>query len=157
MIGLCATFLTGCSAAAWKGVAAGLAAGSQYQQPPEQVQPPRPGQPPLGPTKLMLFGGSGHNTYLGCLNCPDTAPDSVFNTYGEHGNEYSQASIFNRYSDFGSGYSQYSACNKYAQDPPVIVDSAGQFYGRLTINQYGSQATSDVQIRAWLAGVCQAR
>lgn len=73
-------------------------------------------------SKLMLFGGEGHHTYLGCLNCSEYASDSVFNKFGDHGSAYSSASILNHYGDFGSKYSNYGACNPYANDPPVIVD-----------------------------------
>src|ERR1017187_2674636 len=79
--------------------------------------------------KLMLFGGMGHRTYLGCLNCPKYADDSVFNPYGEHGSPYGSESIGNHYGDFGSAYSEYSACSPYASDPPVVVDGRGSFYG----------------------------
>lgn len=91
--------------------------------------------------KIMLFGGYNHATYLGCLNCSAYGADSVFNPYSQFGNQYNFNSIFNSYSQFGSPYSMYSACNPYATDPPVIVDDAGNFYGRLTINRYNSEAT----------------
>ncbi len=106
-----------------------------------------------GGRKLMLFGGQGHKTYLGCINCSDYASDSVFNKYGKFGSAYGE-SIFNKFGDFGSMYSMYSACNPYASDPPVIVDDAGNFYGRLTVNNYNGQVTRDETLRAWLAGVC---
>jgi hypothetical protein len=32
--------------------------------------------------KLMLCGGQGHKTYLGCLNCGNYAADSISNSYG---------------------------------------------------------------------------
>lgn len=59
-------------------------------------------------------------------------------------------SIFNRYGEYGSQYSTYSACSPYASDPPVIVDGAGNFYGRLTINAYNPQRTRDSSIIQWL-------
>lgn len=100
--------------------------------------------------KIMIFGGLNHATYLGCLNCSEYASDSVFNNYGSFGSPYGMNSIFNHYSQYGSPYSMYSACNPYASDPPVIVDEAGNFYGRLTINIYNSQATHDQDILTWL-------
>lgn len=102
----------------------------------------------------MLFGGPGHDTYLGCINCNEYSTDSVFNEYGPHGSRYSANSILNPYSQFGSRYSTFGACNTYASDPPVIVDRDGRFYGRLTLNQYHRQATRDGRLLAWLAGVC---
>ena len=106
------------------------------------------------PVKLMIFGGSDHKTYLGCLNCNKYAIDSILNTFGEYGSQYSSSSIFNRFGDFGSPYSTYSACNSYATDPPVIVDSEGKFYGRLTVNQYNSELGVGNQYQQFLQGLC---
>jgi len=103
--------------------------------------------------KQMLFGGPGHETYLGCLSCSEYATDSVFNPYGPFGSDYSATSIHNAYGEFGSAYSVYSACNPYATDPPVIVDENGSFYGRLTLNLQHSQVTSNSNLIRWLADV----
>jgi hypothetical protein len=103
------------------------------------------------PSKLMIFGGAGHRTYLGCLNCGEYGNDSVTNQYSNFGSPYSPTSIANQFGDYGSPYSMYSACNPYATDPPVVVDSAGNFYGRLTVNAYNSQR---IQSAAWLTGLC---
>ena len=63
---------------------------------------------------------------------------------------------WNKYSDFGSLYSTYSVCNAYATDPPVIVDHEGNYYGRLTLNQYHAEIASGRQYIAWLEHtVCQ--
>ncbi len=102
----------------------------------------------------MLFGGEGHRTYLGCLNCSRFDTDSVFNKYGEHGSRYSTPSIFNKYGEFGSRYSDTSVCNPYATDPPVIVDHNGQFYGRLTVNRYHPQRTRSEQLRMFVNATC---
>lgn len=127
-----------CSPALWQGLAEGYAASQG-----------------AGAAKLMLFGGQGHDTYLGCLSCSEYSSDSLFNQYGTHGSSYSMASIFNQYSPYGSRYSTHSACNPYASDPPVVVDDDGNYYGRLTINEYRSDAFGDAQFLAWLRGVCQ--
>jgi hypothetical protein len=108
---------------------------------------------PIG-TKLMLFGGEGHRTYLGCLNCGKYDSESVLNPYGTHGNRYNAESIFNRFSDYGSRYGIHSVCNPHSMDPPVIVDGQGRFYGRLTVNTFHHQRTADTQLTAWIAGVC---
>ena len=105
--------------------------------------------------KWMIFGGTDHTVYLGCLNCPEYAVDSVKNQYGTHGSAYSQDSIMNHYSQYGSPYSAESACNQYANDPPVIVDQAGKFYGRLTLNRYRNDIGMGAQLAGWLAAVCQ--
>jgi len=104
----------------------------------------------MSPRKLMLFGGKSHDTYLGCLSCDEYATDSVFNAFGPHGGQYQANSIFNHYSQFGSQYSRYSACNPNATDPPVIVDDLGKYYGRLTMNEYHPDATTDESLLQWL-------
>lgn len=127
---------------------AGAAGGAGY----------RPAMSPLAsapaPTKLMIFGGVDHKTYLGCLNCSEYAPDSVENKYGPHGSPYATESIFNHYGLFGSPYSVNGACNRYAVDPPVIVDSAGKYYGRLTLNRFASGIGVGAEYMAWLAAAC---
>jgi hypothetical protein len=128
------------------GVAAGIAGAAGQINAPVYA--------PAANTKLMIFGGMDHRTYLGCLNCSQYAPDSVLNQYGLHGSQYAVDSIFNRYGAFGSPYSNSSACNPYASDPPVVVDGSGRFYGRLTVNQYSPEKIGG-NWAAWIAGVCQ--
>ena len=106
-------------------------------------------------SNLMIFGGARNETYLGCLTCSESPSDSVHNEYGIYGSEYGTNSIFNAYSQFGSPYSEYSACNPYASDPPVIVDVDGEFYGRLTVNEYHRDALHLPELSAWLQGVCR--
>ncbi len=132
--------LDGCAPEFWQGVGQGMVASQRTA-------------PGGGAHKLMLFGGPGHSTYLGCLSCSQYSTDSVFNEYGIHGNPYSSESVYNKYSQFGGPYGAYSPCNPYASDPPVIVDEAGNFHGRLTVNRYASQATRDETILAWLERV----
>lgn len=110
---------------------------------------------PAQTTKLMLFGTGSPQTYLGCINCSEYASDSVHNQYGHHGSAYSADSIFNHYGPFGSPYSPSSPCNVFATDPPVIVDSSGAFYGRLTLNVYHPQANENDRLHGWLEGVCE--
>jgi hypothetical protein len=106
-------------------------------------------------TKLMIFGGIDHKTYLGCLNCSQYAPDSVENKDGLHGSPYAVESLFNHYGLYGSQYSVNGACNRYAVDPPVIVDSEGNYHGRLTLNRYVSGIGAGTQYMAWLAAACE--
>ena len=131
-----------------------LAACGQYTFPAASVPVPTP-RPALLSVKLMIFGGYGHKTYLGCMNCSQYASDSVFNVYGTHGSAYSSESIPNHYSEFGSAYSMYSACNLFASDPPVVVDGNGTFYGRLTLNQYNAERVANERVNTWLAAVCK--
>jgi hypothetical protein len=101
-------------------------------------------------TKLMVFGGENHKTYLGCLNCSEYEPDSVNNKFGENGSPYSSSSIWNHYGDYGSLYSSEGACNSYADDPPVIVDQNGKYYGRLSLNTSHSEFGIGATFYDWL-------
>lgn len=106
---------------------------------------------------LLLYGGEGNHTFLGCLNCRKYDQNSVLNEYGPHGSLYMNESIFNRYSDFGSRYSNNSPCNPYASNPPVVVNGRGNFYGRLSLNQYVPDWLRANGINGWLAGICAGR
>ena len=132
--------LTGCSPAARRNIATVAAGAAQGAA----------GASESATAKLMIFGGTDHQTYLGCLNCSQYASDSVFNQYSEHGSRYSSESVWNHYSEFGSAYSSYGACNSYATDPPVIVDSSGRYYGRLTLNTYHPQFGAGSNYYNWL-------
>jgi hypothetical protein len=100
--------------------------------------------------KLMIFGGTDHKTYLGCLNCSEYATASVTNKYGENGSPYSQTSIWNQYGEYGSHYSSEGACNLYATDPPVVVDQNGKYYGRLSLNIYHPEFGIGARFLDWL-------
>ena len=97
---------------------------------------------------LLLFGGQGHKTFLGCLNCGQYENGSVCNRYGVHGSRYSPNSIWNKYGSFGSKYSDESPWSQYASRPPAIVDRDGTFYGYLTASRVNGQRT---KIRALVA------
>jgi hypothetical protein len=106
-------------------------------------------------TKLMIFGGEDHKTYLGCLDCSEHEPDSVRNKFGDNGSPYSSSSIWNHYSEYGSRYSSGGACNPYSNDPPVIVDQNGKFYGRLSLNRYHPELGIGAKLYDWLkSDVC---
>ncbi len=90
---------------------------------------------------LMLFGGPGHKTFLGCLNCGKYASGSICNKYGQQGSKYNSESIWNKYGNFGSRYSNESPWNRYASEPPVIVDKEGGFYGYFTANTHNAKRT----------------
>jgi hypothetical protein len=61
---------------------------------------------PVFSQSLMLFGGRNHDVFL-----------------------------WNQYGTYGSRYSSDSPFNPYAQNPPVIVDPDGNFYGYFTLNR----------------------
>lgn len=95
-----------------------------------------------GNVALLLFGGEGHKTFLGCLNCSQYESASICNKYGDHGSKYASDSIWNKYGNYGSRYSSYSPWDKYASSPPAIVDREGNFYGYLTADKYHPKRTT---------------
>jgi hypothetical protein len=91
---------------------------------------------------LLLFGGSNHDEFLGCLVCNEYSAESVCNEYGKYGNEYG-SNMWNEYSSpYGNEYSSSSPWNEYSSSNsvPVLVDRQGNFYGFFTINEYRSNA-----------------
>jgi len=95
----------------------------------------------VGKPVLMLFGGTNHTVFLGCLSCSQYDSKSIWNAYGQYGSIYSSSSIWNEYGTFGSQYSFTSPWNSYSTSPPIIVDSNGNFYGYFTTNKYQPQRT----------------
>src|SRR5688572_24655705 len=96
-----------------------------------------------GAQTLLIFGGSNHDVFLGCLNCNATNKNSIWNTYGDFGSEYSNTSIWNQYGKYGGEYSSYSPFNEYATYPPVLVDPDGNFHGYFTSDGYKSKRTDN--------------
>src|SRR6185437_8084418 len=85
---------TGCTRAAWQAAAQGAATGAA---------------PAQAPSALLVFGGSDHKTFLGCLNCSEYGQSSIKNQYS-FGSPYGHT-IFNHFSEYGSEFSSDSACN----------------------------------------------
>jgi hypothetical protein len=85
--------------------------------------------------ELLIFGGSGHREFLGCLTCNEFFTNSVWNEFSSYGfkNDFGK---WNGFGQHASQFSSTSACNEFASDPPVIVDRAGDFYGRLSVNEF---------------------
>jgi hypothetical protein len=94
---------------------------------------------------LLLFGGDDHKTFLGCLNCSQFDSGSICNEFGTQGSDFSSESIWNDFGEFGSNFSTKSPWNEFSTSGPVIVDKDGNFYGRMTANQFVSDRT---QIKA---------
>ena len=109
---------------------------------------------PATTLELLLFGGRGHDVFLGCLTCSEYDSGSVRNVYGSYGSKYSSTSVANPYSQYGGKYSDEGACNPYATTPPVVVDRAGNYYGELTMNRYSVKRTRITSLLQWLAVTC---
>lgn len=112
---------------------------------------------PAANGKVMIFGGPGSRTYLGCLSCSDWAPDSVTNRLGPHGSQLAAESILNGLGPYGSALSNFSVCNSLASDPPKVVDAAGSYFGRLTVNALHPERTTYGVLRAFAQGICSRR
>ncbi len=102
-----------------------------------------------GPTSsqsqdILIMGGSSQDVFLGCLSCNEYSSNSVWNQYGRYGwqNKYG---IWNRFGQHANPYALHSACNQHSRSGPALVDRDGNFYGRLSVNQYQTD------------GVCGAR
>jgi hypothetical protein len=106
---------------------------------------------------VLIYGGSGHEQFLGCLSCSEYDANSVWNQFSQHGwqNPYG---TWSTYAQYKNPYTAYSACNEYATDPPVLVDQNGTFYGRLSINLYISGSVCGIsgvpQVCQALQGMC---
>ena len=103
---------------------------------------------------LYLYGGRNSDVYLGCLTCNKFCSESVFNEFGRYGSKFSSTSIWNEFGTYGSELSQYSPWNQFALHPPIIVDASGNFYGRLTVNQFHYERTRVPEIVCWLERRC---
>lgn len=90
---------------------------------------------------LLLFGGKNDREFAGCLNCGKYDDESVCNKYGDYGSKYNDKSIWNKYGTFGSKYNLASPWNAYGEGL-AIVDSDGNFYGRLTLSNQNQSRLS---------------
>lgn len=93
------------------------------------------------PRALLLFGGEGHKTFLGCLNCSATYSGSVCNKFGAYGSKFQTDSIWNKFGNFGSKFATQSPWNKFSTDAPIIVDSDGNSYGYFSANAFHNDRT----------------
>jgi hypothetical protein len=116
---------------------------------PQVVVPPRA----PAPSRITLVGGNNYEVYLGCWNCNEFDPESIFNQFGQHGSRFSSTSINNQFSQYGSQFSSISACNQFATRPPILVDSQ-RVYGELTVNTVRPYAIRDSGVLALLRGLC---
>ena len=86
------------------------------------------------PKALLLFGGEGHKTFLGCVNCSEISTSSVCNNIGKYGSTIARDSIWNSIGQFGSTIGRYSPWNSIASEAPIIVDEDGNSYGYFSVN-----------------------
>lgn len=114
-----------------------------------------PFYPAFASNHLLLYGGRGHNVFLGCFTCNELNPDSITNEVGRYGSQVSPTSIFNQVGRYGSQISNESVCNPRASYPPVVVDEKGNFYGYLTVNISARDAIQIPQLQGLVMGICK--
>ena len=85
--------------------------------------------------KLELYTNEENPQYLGCLTCPASEQNSLWNHHGTYGNLYNKKSIWNKYGIYGDEKSNFSPWNPYGEKPPIIKRD-GQTYGYLTLNKF---------------------
>lgn len=88
-------------------------------------------------------------TYLGLISSDTLEPDSIANSFGSYGSQYSPTSIRNQYGIYGGPYGAQSPYNQYCTTPPMIVKD-GRATGYLTVNPYLSPAVSPHDLLAQL-------
>lgn len=84
---------------------------------------------------LFGYGGEDHDVYLGCLNCGRNDENSIWNPYGKYGSPYEEESIWYRFGKYGSTCDDTSPWAGYAFYSPKVMDSQGNFYGHLTVDE----------------------
>lgn len=94
-------------------------------------------------SEMLLFGGKGHDVFLGCFNCNEFTPEAICNDFGA-GSAFKSDSIFNKFGRFGSSFSSSSPWNEFTSstEVPVLVGRDGSFYGYFTINKFRSDAVA---------------
>ncbi len=92
---------------------------------------------------ILIFGGDNNKEFLGCINCDEMSKNSVWNDMSQYGwnNGFGKWNPFGQYKN---PFSSYSACNEFTSNSPVLVDRDGNFYGRLTINEFVSKSICGV-------------
>lgn len=87
-------------------------------------------------------------TFLGKLSPNPYDTDSIFNKFGEYGNQFSQSSIFNKFSNYGNQFSELSPYNQFTSTPPRVYLN-GEFYAFLTVNQMLNPRIDPDEIFEW--------
>ena len=112
-----------------------------------QVTVPEP-TPTRATQEFHVWGDSGYTQYLGffsCVFCTELDANSINNEFGPYGNRFSSTSIRNEFSQYGSRFGTHSACNRFTSNPPrVFNQSKTVYYGELTLNEFRSDAISEL-------------
>jgi hypothetical protein len=84
---------------------------------------------------LNIYGGKNHDQFLGCMNCDNEKPNSIWSPFTNYGSTHNAKSIWNERGLYGSVKSNYSPYNPKAKYPPRVVDGDGKLLGYLTVNK----------------------
>ena len=69
--------------------------------------------------ELLLFGGTSHRDFLGCVNCSATEIDSIWNRVGVYGSKIGSNSIWNGVGTYGNKFSPLSPWNKFSTNASI--------------------------------------
>ena len=94
------------------------------------------------------FIQASDDTFLGSLNPNRLDKNSIFNTFGQYGNKFSQTCIFNKYSVYGTRFSPLSPFNKFTTTPPRIMNGQKQV-AFLTVSKLLKPAVDPNTIKEW--------
>ena len=85
--------------------------------------------------KTKIYGGKHYDQFLGCFDCDDKTPDSIWSIFNDYGSSHSAKSIWNEMGRYGSLTSNFSPYNPKAKYPPRVVDENRRILGYLTVNK----------------------
>jgi hypothetical protein len=93
-------------------------------------------------SNVHLFSTDSTNNiiYLGCWTCNQFDSNSIHNSFSNYGNSFSSLSIRNAFSTYGNPFSPKSACNTLGNDAPNLFDGIGEYYGRISTNQFSTDS-----------------
>lgn len=89
------------------------------------------------------------NQYLGKISKNQYDSDSINNSFGTYGSEYSVYSIFNSFGTYGSEFSTLSPFNQFSSTPPKIYKN-DIFVAYLTVNNFMFPRVDTNLLVAWL-------
>lgn len=91
---------------------------------------------------LMTSTAIHADEYIGQYSINPLFTNSLSNQLGA-GSSFNPNSINNSYGRYGSEYSNESAMNPYATNAPKLYDSEGNYRGRLSTNQFDPDSISN--------------
>jgi hypothetical protein len=107
------------------------------------------------PDALLIFGGPGHKTFIGCICDGEQSIALEGGTYGPQGFNPDNASLWSPFGLFHDRFGDYSACARFVKDPPIVVTPDGRPICRLTIDLTNPFQCKAPSLLEWLSqGPC---